>query len=336
MPDDIWSIRRAFDWTRNYLHTQGDSQARLSTEWLLADACGLSRIEVYTHFDKPLSEEERVHLRQSVKRRASGEPLQYITGTVGFRHLTLAVRPGVLIPRPETEVLVDLALELLPAANPDKQLMVLDVCTGSGCVGLALASERPDVRVIATDICEHALALAEENASICQLSERFTTVQADLFTPIKCDEERGREADCSCRGERITAEGSGVTPASECRAVFDKDQGQSERVIDLITANPPYIPSAAAGMDALPKEVADFEPLLALDGGPDGLSYARRILLQAPDHLRASGGLVLELDARNVHHAADFAVQLKRYKKIDIRSDLCGRQRFVTAVVKGT
>jgi len=313
MPDEAWSIKRAFNWTRDYLKEQGDDQARLSTEWLLSHACGLSRIEVYTQFDKPLSSDERNHLREAVRRRAAGEPLQYITGEVGFRHLTLAVRPGVLIPRPETEVLVDLALQALSSAREGHELWLLDLCTGSGCVGLALADERPDLRVTATDICPQAVALANENATTCNLDNRFTAIRADLFSS------------------------------------FDKDQELPKHCYDLIVANPPYIPSGVAGMDALPKEVADFEPHLALDGGIDGLDFARHIFEQAPNYLQqpeqqsermsgkntrqGTGGIIMELDVRNVHLATDFAVQLNRYKKIDVRSDLSGRERFVMAML---
>ncbi|WP_416241766.1 N5-glutamine methyltransferase family protein, partial [Eggerthella sinensis] len=113
--NDIWTIKAALDWTVGYLERKGDENPRLSSQWLLAEACGLSRIELYANFEQPLSLEERDVLRAYVTRRGKGEPLQYITGEVGFRHITVKVRPGVLIPRPETEVLVSEALALLPA-----------------------------------------------------------------------------------------------------------------------------------------------------------------------------------------------------------------------------
>jgi len=289
-----WSIKRAFNWTRDYLEEKGDEQARLSTEWLLADACNLSRIEVYTQFDKPLSPEERSKLREAVRRRAAGEPLQYITGSVGFRHLNIEVRPGVLIPRPETEVLVDLALKALPAVQEGEArepLRVLDLCTGSGCIGLAIADERPDTQVIATDICPDAVELANYNAVLCHLTDRFTAHIGDLFK----------------------AEGVGSAAGNER--------------FDLIVSNPPYIP--AAGMDILPREVADFEPKLALAGGEDGLDIARSILECASSYLKKSSQMILELDVRNVHAAADFAVSLNTYNSVEIACDLTGRERFV-------
>ncbi len=116
MANDVWTIKAALDWTVGYLERKGDENPRLSAQWLISEACGLSRIELYLRYDQPLSPEEREVLHGYVARRGQGEPLQYITGEVGFRHITLKVRPGVLIPRPETEVLVSEALALLPAA----------------------------------------------------------------------------------------------------------------------------------------------------------------------------------------------------------------------------
>ena len=114
---EMWTIKAALDWCRGYLERKGDENPRLSAEWLLAEACGLRRVELYVNFDRPLTPEERDVLRDYVARRGAGEPLQYITGEVAFRHIAVKVRPGVLIPRPETEVLVSEALSLLPAPH---------------------------------------------------------------------------------------------------------------------------------------------------------------------------------------------------------------------------
>lgn len=114
---EVWTIKAALDWCRGYLERKGDENPRLSAEWLLAEACGLRRVELYVNFDRPLTPEERDVLRDYVARRGAGEPLQYITGEVAFRHIAVKVRPGVLIPRPETEVLVSEALSLLPAPH---------------------------------------------------------------------------------------------------------------------------------------------------------------------------------------------------------------------------
>lgn len=107
MPNDTWTIKRCLDWTRDYLRDKGDERPRLSAEWLLAGVCGLTRTDIYVGFDKPMSEEELAAMHSAVVRRAKGEPLQYIVGETGFRHITVACEPGVLIPRPETELLAE-------------------------------------------------------------------------------------------------------------------------------------------------------------------------------------------------------------------------------------
>jgi len=336
---DIWTIKRAHEWTRNYLEQKGDEQARLSTEWLLSHACGLERIEVYTQFDKPLSPVERDRLREGVRRRAEGEPLQYIVGEVGFRHLTLEVRPDVLIPRPETEILVELALDRLPAPVEDVQLQVLDLCTGSGCVGLSIAHERLDTRVIATDISPAAVNLANVNAADTSLADRFHSFRGDLF-----EFSAGNESETECVGDSAHSAGRGAGSEPILRrgraehpfaqsSVRGRDEHPHfySNAYDLIVSNPPYIPSGAGGMDALPTEVADHEPHLALDGGGDGLDIARRIIEQAPAFMKKSTYLILELDERNVHAAAEFAVQLNTYDVVEVERDLTGRERFVLA-----
>lgn len=119
MAQDLWSVKAALDWTASYLAQKSDENPRLSAEWLVGCACELSRIELYVNFDRPLSTDERARLHDYVLRRAQGEPLQYITGEVGFRHITVKVKPGVLIPRPETEVLVSQALSLVAEPTHD-------------------------------------------------------------------------------------------------------------------------------------------------------------------------------------------------------------------------
>ncbi|MEE1159046.1 MAG: HemK/PrmC family methyltransferase [Atopobiaceae bacterium] len=115
--NDIWTIRRILDWTRGYLERKGDEHPRLSAEWLLSNATGLSRVELYMNFDKPLQAAELDLMRDGVRRRGAGEPLQYVTGEMPFRHIVLRCEKGVLIPRPETEILVDAALEGVDAAT---------------------------------------------------------------------------------------------------------------------------------------------------------------------------------------------------------------------------
>lgn len=354
---DIWTVKAALDWTVGYLEGKGDENPRLSAEWLLSEACGLSRIELYVNFDRPLSMDERDKLRGFVTRRGRGEPLQYITGEAAFRHITVKVRPGVLIPRPETEVLVSEALALLPpakkrvaldstidawegdviiaaeaaaaeaaqaeesddpaalqqskqviseylngqhadgdcagasAAAPAKPrpLLVADICTGSGCIACSVAYERPDARLIATDISPKAVSLAKENAHDLGLSDRVRIEQCDL--------------------------GAGVPAAALGR-------------LDLVVSNPPYVPTAV--LAEIPREVADFEPALALDGGADGNDILRRLLPWTMTALRPGGGFAFELHETRLAQAADLARQAG-FAHVRIVDDLAGRPRVLTA-----
>ena len=262
--EQVWTVKAALDWTRAYLAEKSDEHPRRSAEWLLSAATGLSRVELYAYHDRPLSPDERATLREAVKRRAAGEPLQYVTGEVAFRHLVLRVRPGVLIPRPETEVLVDAVLATVDAAIEARgSALVVDLCTGSGCVALAIAGERPGATVLATDLSGAAIEIATGNAERLGLAERVTAVEGDLFAPLPA-EYRG--------------------------------------LVDVVVANPPYVPSP--DLPTLPAEVMGFEPALALDGGQDGLDVYRRILDGAREWLAPGGLLGVELDERMVRTAA--------------------------------
>lgn len=265
--DDVWTVKAALDWTRDFLAKKGDGSPRRSAEWLVSAATGLSRVEVYAFHDRPLSLDERARLREAVRRRGAGEPLQYVTGEVAFRHVVVKVRPGVLIPRPETEVLVDAALKAVDGAVASRgAALVADICTGSGCIALSVACERPSASVFATDISPDAVTLASENAERLGLAERVRVLGGDLLSEL---------------------------PA-ELLGCFD-----------VVVSNPPYIPTP--DLASLPAEVADFEPRLALDGGEDGLAIYRRILADARQWLRPGGLLAVELDVSRVKSAASEA-----------------------------
>jgi len=185
--EHVWTVRTALDWTRAYLADKGDEHPRRSAEWLLSAATGLSRVELYAYHDRPLTPEERSTLREGVKRRAAGEPLQYVTGEVAFRHIVIKVRPGVLIPRPETEILAGETLSTIEGVDAPR---IADVCTGSGCVGLAIAHELPGARVWACDISPVAVAVASENAERLGLADRMEVSIGDLLGALP-DELRG-------------------------------------------------------------------------------------------------------------------------------------------------
>ena len=179
----VWTIKRTLDWTRGYLERKGDDHARLSAEWLLSDVTGLSRVELYVNFDKPLSADELARMHVLIERRATGEPLQYVTGEMPFRHIVLTCAPGVLIPRPETEVLVDVVLEHLDA-DATEQPRVLELGCGTGCIALSIASERPGTHVVATDLSPEAIALATRNRDALDLAEAVDLVECDLAADV--------------------------------------------------------------------------------------------------------------------------------------------------------
>ena len=291
-----WTIRRILAWTIDYLGKRGDEHPRLSSEWLVSNVTGLSRVEIYMSFDRPLSREELDAMHAAVARRAAGEPLQYVTGEMPFRHIVLHCERGVLIPRPETEVLVDAALDGVDAAVAAgvETVRVLEIGTGTGCIALSLASERPGTRVVATDTSEGAVKLAVRNRDALGLEDVVRVVPGDLASGV----------DARLAG-----------------------------TFSVLVSNPPYIPSAV--VPTLPEEVIGYEPGLALDGGADGLDVFRRILEQAPRVLRPGGMLCCELFEDNAAQAAELCRTQGGWASAEVREDLTHRPRVLVAVREG-
>ena len=181
MGQQEWNIGAALSWCREYLERHGDENPRLSAEWLLAGATGLSRIELYMHFDQPLSMSERDVLRDTLRRRGIGEPLQYIFGEAAFRHIVVHTSREVLIPRPETEVLVDVVLDGLGGRDAAR---VLEVGCGTGCIACSLAKEA-HAQVVATDIAPAAIHCATRNVAALGLDELVSIVECDCACGIE-------------------------------------------------------------------------------------------------------------------------------------------------------
>lgn len=319
MSQQPWTIKRVLDWTSGYLERKGDEHPRLSAEWLLCHVTGLSRVELYVNFDRPLEPPELDAMHAAIERRAAGEPLQYVTGEMPFRHIVLRCEEGVLIPRPETEVLVDAALEGVdraavragkapgaekgaekddPAEDPagaERAVRVLEVGTGTGCIALSIASERPGTRVTATDLSERAVALAERNRGALGLD--------DVVDIVRCDLASGVDA--------------------ELMGTFS-----------VLVSNPPYIPTDVLRTE-VPAEVADHEPALALDGGADGLDVFRRLLELAPRALEPGGTLAVELFENSLDQAAELARAQGGWATVEVREDLTHRPRVLVAVREG-
>lgn len=173
-----WTVLELLRWTTAHFAERGIETARLDAECLLAHALGSSRLRLYLDYDKPIAESERAGFRELVRRRAGERiPVSQLVGRKEFWSLPLRVTREVLTPRPETETLVAAALELLPEGAP----RVLDVGTGSGAIALAIAHERPDARITATDVSEEALKLAQQNAEELGMAERIAFVAGDAF-----------------------------------------------------------------------------------------------------------------------------------------------------------
>ena len=301
MPKQAWTIKTTLEWTRGYLERKGDEHPRLSTEWLLSDVVGLSRVELYTNFDKPLTPDELARLHTAIERRAAGEPLQYVTGEMPFRHIVLTCAPGVLIPRPETEVLVDECLAALDTVassvagmgegKEPPQLQVLEVGCGTGCIALSIASERPGTHVTTTDISPAAVELATRNRDALGLADTVDIVECDLASKV----------------------------AESIMGSFD-----------LLVSNPPYIPTSVLA-EQVPAEVKDHEPTLALDGGPDGLDVFRRLLKLAPCALRPGGTMCVELFEGSLDAAAELARAQGGWSDIRVVEDLTHRPRVLVA-----
>lgn len=382
--DQTWTVKAILDWCEGYLANKGDASPRHAAQYLLGEAMGLSRIELYTNFDKPLTDEERSTMRTWVARRGAGEPLQLICGTAPFRHMVLEVAPGVLIPRPETEVLVSEVLALFPAPKqisahafedlsavsgqvesvedsaseipvveigsiseetlsevsagrivsvserpetfalkdvaqgsqskidavgqddemiaagtasemkPDpksESIHVIDLCTGSGCIACALATEHPNMEVLALDIAPEALALAQRNVKAQGVADRVSVRESDLLAAATVDPEN---------------KGS----------------------FDAIVSNPPYIPSRV--VDTLDAEVNDYEPRLALDGGADGLDLFRRFIGDAHELLKPNGVLAVELFEESLDQARTIALN-SGFSEARIVQDLTNRPRILIA-----
>lgn len=287
-----WTVKSTLEWTTGYLERKGDEHPRLSAEWLLCAATGMSRVEVYMNYDRPLDAAELATLHAGVERRGRGEPLQYVTGEMPFRHIVLKCAPGVLIPRPETEVLVDCVLDYLDALvlGEGDTASVLEVETGTGCIALSLAGERPFVRVSATDVSPDAIALAGRNRDALGLDGPVELFLTDLADGVP---------------------------------------GAKDAAFDVLVSNPPYIPSSL--VEELPAEVGGFEPRLALDGGPDGLDVFRRIVALAGTALKPGGLLACELHEECLEQACDKAVSGGLMQNARIVKDLAGKNRILLA-----
>jgi release factor glutamine methyltransferase len=279
-----WTIRAVLRWASSDFAARGNDSAGLEAELLVAHALGVDRVRLLVDAERVLDATELAILRGLIQRRRSGEPVAYILGRREFNGLEFRVDPRVLIPRPDTETLVYVALRRTAAHSLHAE--VLDLCTGSGCVAIALAKTRATWRIIATDVSPDALEAARSNAQRLGTVHNLAFARSDLF--------------------------AGVAAAGP---------------FDLITCNPPYIPSAQIA--ALTPDIRGFEPHLALDGGDDGLTLVRRVIAEARRHLRPQGVLALEVGDGQAPATAQLLAEAG-FVEIERQRDYGGHERVVS------
>lgn len=179
----VWTVLDIIKWSENFLKQKGFENARTDAELMLMDILSLKRMDLYVNFDRPLTQKERDQMKGYILRRAAQEPVQYITGNTFFMGLPFKVNTDVLIPRFDTEILIDTVLKSIKQYWPNEQLLIIDVGTGSGAIAVALA-KYTSAEVIGLDISAQALALAQENAVLNKLAERIEFIESDLLTEI--------------------------------------------------------------------------------------------------------------------------------------------------------
>ena len=266
----------------------GVANARSEALWLLESALGITRLDIYARPQTNVRPTLWNYAREIFKRRARGEPLQYILGTQSFRGLEIAVRSGVLIPRPETELLIEEVHDIFDSCE---ELKMADIGTGSGCLAVALATEFPHAKLYATDCSVTAIDTATDNANKNSVQDRITFLFGDLLEPL-----------------------TGLPGV--------------KGGLSAIVANPPYVPTRH--LHTLPRDVRDFEPHLALDGGSDGLSFYRCLLREAPLFLQPGGYLLLEMGEGQAHRISEEAENLQVWTLRNIRQDPANIDRIMT------
>ena len=296
-----WTIGKLIEWTRGFFDKNGIPQPRLEAEILLAHVLGVERIDLYMRYEQPVGDEDRGRLREFVRRRAEREPVRYLIGTCEFMSLALKVTRDCLIPRPETELLVEEVLRLAgvkrrpagaakPPVEPPAPVSVIDLCTGCGCVAVSLAAYLPAARLTASDISPAALAVARGNAEAHAVADRITLLAGDLYEPL---------------------DAADVQPA------------------DFLVANPPYV--AEAEWPGLAPEIREHEPRTALVAGPAGTEVIERIIKGAAAYLRPGGTMLLEIGAAQGPPAAAMASAARGLADVRIVKDYAGLDRILVA-----
>ena len=260
MTTDQWTIAGILSWTQGHFEKWRPETPRLDAELLLAFVLGCSRLDLYLKADQPLNQKERKAYRELVQQRADGCPIAYLIGEKEFWSLTLEVNKNTLIPRPDTETLVEntvLQIQNWQIKHPESQCLIAELGTGTAAIPLAICAEVKNLHIIAVDCSKDVLEVAERNMErhkslLSPRNNLIELVESNLFSKINPTEK-----------------------------------------LDFIISNPPYI--ASKNISSLQVDITQYEPLIALDGGPDGLSFYRYLLETAPSLLTPEGEMFLEI-----------------------------------------
>ena len=306
--------------TKVFFEKKGVPDARLDAEYIISHGLGMkNRMDLYLNFEKPLTAAELDTLRPLVARRANREPLQHIIGDTSFRGHIIKCDTRALVPRPETEEIVDMAKKSLEGVTAP---FIVEVGTGTGAIAIACAKEIEGAKVLATDISGDALALAKENAEANGLQE---TASENSTTDEKSTSEK-------CAGSLQFAQGDlldAVTGDIIAKVAGDTSTGSvTLPKINCLIANLPYIPDSEKGK--LQPEVDKFDPELDLYGGPDGLTLVRKMLAQTEGKLSAGAAIFLEIGSEQ---APMLEAEADKYPWLEFtgsHKDYCGNIRFVS------
>ena len=281
MHKELWTIGRILQWTEQYFRNKGIEDGRLDGEVLLSHILGQPRIYLYTNYDKPLEQHELDAYRPLVMERVKGFSVAAIIGEKEFMGLPFTVTKDVLIPRPDTETLVEDILAVLPN---DGEYRILDVCTGPGTILYSLLHYMPNATGMGLDISKDALQVAATNREKLEIGDRAKLCVSDLFSALA-------------------------------------SLGGYEESFDVITSNPPYIPTAE--LETLAVEVKN-EPSLALDGGEDGLDFYRRLVTDSATYLKSGGYLAVEIGMGQEEDVCALAKATGFYGEPVMQKDIAG------------
>ncbi len=289
--------------TKAFFEKKGVPDPLLDAQYIISHGLKMkNRMDLYLNFEKPLTPAELDILRPLVARRGNREPLQHIIGDTSFRGFVIKCDPRALIPRPETESLVDMAKDALKGIeNP----FVVEIGTGTGAIAIACAKEIEGVKVLATDISDDALALARENAQANGLDDTLNFAKGDLLDAVTVEAIKKATGD-----------------------VF----GEASTKIDCLIANLPYIPDGEKGK--LQPEVDKFDPALALYGGPDGLDLVRKLLSQTEGKMNTGASILLEIGSEQADVLKNEAANYPWLEFTGAHKDYCDNIRFVSYKAK--